>query len=92
MRVLIYVDGIPAEITTRDPELLGRWLAEVFANIEFTPATMVEFRAYPGWTGQYADWIMDSRVITRQTPVRSPQEFVDALQAQIDEAASLGKV
>jgi len=90
MRVEISVDSIPFSITTRDPELMGRWLAEVFTAVDWTPATRVEMHVYPLWaTGQDPDWITDTRVLTRNSPVRSPQEFIDALQAQIDDLEKL---
>ena len=86
MRVEISIDNIAFSITTRDPELMGRWLAELFASVDWTPTTWVQMHVYPVWLpDQDPDWLTDTRVLTRGAPVRTPQEFVDALQAQIDD-------
>lgn len=49
MRVELIVDGQPLTITTSDPELLGRWLAEVFTSTEWQLGTYAEVRVMPVW-------------------------------------------
>src|SRR5579872_5025083 len=89
MRLSINVDAMHHEIDSTDPELLGRWVVEIFARTgPHTPATLVQVQAYPSWLPTEdgrgrADWIVDSRVITNLYRVRTPQELVDALQKQI---------
>lgn len=97
MRVRIEIDGYSLEIATRDPELLARWLGEVFTAIDWSPATLVRAQAWPGFVQggtprqphPGADWIADSRIITRFSEIKSPQEFVDMLQRQINERKKL---
>jgi hypothetical protein len=92
MRLRVHVDGYPLEICSRDPELIARWLLEIFASIEWTPATLVEVQAHPLYhrapgTGQFAaDWLTRSEQITRLFPVKSPREAAEALLAAVDHA------
>jgi hypothetical protein len=90
MRLRLYVDGYPLEICTRDPELLARWLAEIFGAIQWTPATQVEVQAHPlFWPGDdglaYAapDWVARSPIVSQRTPVTSPRETAEALLGQV---------
>ena len=92
MRVTIEIDGYPKMISTRDPELLGRWLGEVFAGIDWNPSTLVRAQVWPesaGPDGRELDWIADSRIITRHEKVMSPLDFVDALHRQLNDLAAL---
>jgi hypothetical protein len=93
MRVHVDIDNYGFDISTRNPELLARWLVEIFAEVEWTPATNIRVWVQPGWVtrdGQpVPDWLADSRVLGRWTPVQTPQEFVNSLQEQIDELAKL---
>lgn len=96
MNVRLTVDAITFTIATHDPDLLARWLVERFAEIEFTPATDCRVMISPGWRRNpepgnpyQPDWVADSRVIGGSVEVRSPAEFVEALQEQLREAEKL---
>ena len=50
MRLSISVDNIRHEIDSIDPELLGRWIVEIFTRTgPWNPATYIQFRAWPSW-------------------------------------------
>jgi hypothetical protein len=90
MRLRIQIDAMNHEIDSTDPELLGKWVVEMFARIEslWSPATLIQVQAQPSWLPTEngrgrTDWIADGRVIGNVYTVRSPQELVDALQQQI---------
>jgi len=87
VRVELRIDNMNHQIVTRDPELLGRWLVEMFGRVNWTPATFCQAMVWPDWVGDQGapDWIGDTRVIGRLTPVSSPQDFVNMLQQQIDD-------
>jgi hypothetical protein len=95
MRLSLFIDGIPHQIDTTDPDLMARWLVEIFGRIqELTPATLIEFRTQPsflyGKDRQPAmDWIADSAIIGQQHRILSPRDFVTALGRQLDEAEAL---
>lgn len=95
MCVQMTVDSIPHEIDTTDPELLAKWLTEIFGRIQqITPATLIQFQAWPsvlyGQDGQPAiDWITDSRILRRRLPILSPRDFVTQLSTQVDEMEAL---
>ena len=97
MRVQLFIDGMSYQIDTRDPDLLGRWLAEIFARMHWIPATQTQVQVYPSYiqaepgSQPQLDLIADSRVITNAVPVKSPQEFVDALQRWINDAKELAR-
>jgi len=95
MRLTIEIDNMRHEIDSTDPELLGKWMVEIFGRATafgITPATMIRVRAYPSWIpdesvqGGRPDWIADSRIIGRIYQVHSPREVVDLLAEQIEEA------
>lgn len=102
MKLRLIIDGMPHEIDSTDPELLARWIVEIFGRIrQITPATLIEFQAspsfvpaddgdmQPGRGGWRPDWTADSRVIGRITPIRSPRELLATLSAQLDELEAL---
>ena len=97
MRVHLNIDSVSHQIDTRDPELLGRWLVEIFARVRWSPATWAQVQVYPSFVQTKdgappeLDWIADSRIITNAVPVMSPQEFVNALQKYLDDAKELAK-
>lgn len=96
MRLTLTVDNLSFQIDSTDPELIGRWVVEIFARTgPFTPATYCTMQAYPSYVRDPAtgrerpDWIADSRVIGRIHLVRTPQEVVDMLQKQVSDLESL---
>lgn len=90
MRLSLFIDGIPHQIDTTDPEMLGKWIIEIFGRItEITPATIIEFRAEPsflyGQNGQpVMDWAADNRIIGQSQRIQSPRDLVAALGKQLD--------
>jgi hypothetical protein len=98
MRLSINIDSFHHEIDTADPELMARWIIEIFGRMrEWTPGTWIAMSAYPsvlpdpdnpdaGWR---TDWIADSRIIGQVHQIRSPRELVAALSRQIDEYEQL---
>lgn len=98
MRLTIITDGIPHEIDSTDPELLGKWITEIFGRAVaagITPATQFEVRVYPSWVpdgspqGWRSDWSADTQIIGRTHQVHSPRELIAILAAQLDEAEKL---
>ena len=89
MQLDIQVDAISHRIDTVDPDLLGKWIVEIFTRTgPWTPATLVRVQAYPSYVPTpdgrgRADWIADTRYL-EVMQVRTPQDIVDRLQAQID--------
>jgi len=89
VKLSLSVDGLPAQIDTRDPELLARWLLEQFALINWTPATLVEAWAYPTWDysrDPRPDWLTDSVQLSERWRVKSPEDVVAALSAALGRA------
>lgn len=91
MRLTITVDGQPHAIDSTDPELLGKWVVEIFARIgEVTPATYLQVQAWPSYIvngrNGAVDWIADSRIISGVFRASSPRELLDGLAAQLDQA------
>lgn len=95
MKLTLSIDGYGHQIDSTDPDLLGRWIVEIFGRIrEITPATWIEFRAAPSWVpgngdDWQPDWVADSRIINQAIQIRSPRELVAALGKQIDELEKL---
>lgn len=97
MRLEISVDNYRHQIDSTNPELLGQWVVEIFDRITkngWHQATYVTVQAYPTFVyDEYGnsvhDWIADSRVIGAINVIHSPQELVDALQAQITEMEAI---
>lgn len=98
MKLRLTIDGVPHEIDSTDPDLLGKWIVEIFGRIrQITPATLIEFEARPSWvpadgsgmTPWRPDWAADSRVICQIVPVRSPRELLEALGRQLDQLEAL---
>ncbi len=92
MRLTISVDGQRHEIDSTDPELLGRWVVEIFERTgPFTPATYCTVQAYPSWVPSpdgrgRSDWIADARYFGDIYPVQTPREMLEALGKQLDKA------
>jgi hypothetical protein len=97
VRLEIRVDGYSFVIDSTDPELLGKWMLEVFARVgPFTPGTYCQVQAFPSFVsdpsspqGLRPDWIADTRIIGGVFQVKSPRELVEALAKQLDEAEGL---
>lgn len=88
MLIRVQVDGITHQIDSRDPETLARWLIEVFADIQWTPATWCQVTVNPSWSGpdgRQPDWIADTRFMQLPVPVKSPEELVAALGERLAE-------
>lgn len=95
MRLTIEVDAMNHQIDSTDPELLGRWVMEIFGRIAafgITPATFIRVQIYPSWvpdesvSGGRSDWVADSRIIGRTWQIHSPRDLVKILGEQLDEA------
>jgi hypothetical protein len=86
---------MPHEIDTIDPELLARWITEIFGRIrEINPGTFIEVQAFPSWAYDQnyklqPDWSADSRIIGQLHRIRSPRELLAALAGQLDKADAL---
>lgn len=98
MRLRLMIDGIAHECDSTDPDLLGKWIMEIFGRIrQITPATLIEFQASPSWVptstemdGRWQpDWLADSRVIGQIRQIRSPRDLVAELGKIIDEYEEL---
>ena len=96
MRLALSVDNMRYEIDSTDPELLGRWVVEIFTRTgPFTPATYCTVQAYPSFTrdpetGQdRPDWVADSRVLGRMDVIRTPRDLLDALARQLADLEAL---
>lgn len=98
MRLTIQIDGINHGIDTADPELMSKWIIEIFGRMrEWNSSTWVTMQAWPsllpvdreGRTDWVADWVADSRIIGRRVEVKSPRDLVAALGRQLDEYDAL---
>jgi hypothetical protein len=99
MKLQLIIDGIPHNIDSTNPELLGKWVVEIFGRVPMVyPSTLIEVQVEPSWVptsrdGQWEpDWVADSRVIGQMRPVRSPRDLLAALAAQLDELDALQEV
>jgi hypothetical protein len=95
MRLEITIDGYYHGIDSTDPELLGKWMVEIFARASvggcINNNTYIQVRAQPSWVpdftvpgGGRADWIVDSRIIGETWQVKSPREVVEKLMEQVE--------
>lgn len=93
VKLILRIDGYHHEIDSTDPEIIGKWLVEIFARIgpTWSPATFIQMQvqpsylpAVPGGEPQF-DWIADTRFTGRLYPVKSPREVVEVLGKMIDE-------
>ncbi len=96
MRLILSIDSIPHQIDSTDPDLLAKWIIEMFGRIrEITPATLIELQTYPSVLPQSADggwrpdWITDSRIIGQVIQIRSPRDLIAALSKQLDDLEAL---
>jgi hypothetical protein len=93
MKLEIIIDGMFHGIDSTDPEILGKWMVEIFGRVRHptpaTPATYFQVRAQPSYIpdadgNPTLDWIADSRFLGTAT-ARTPREMVAALSAWLDE-------
>jgi hypothetical protein len=97
MRLTITIDAISFTIDSINPELLGRWVVEIFERQgPFTPATYCTVQAFPSFSPAAPDtglprfdWIQDSRVLSRTNAISSPQGLLNALADQLLELDAL---
>jgi hypothetical protein len=98
VKLRIIIDGLPHEIDSTDPDLLARWIVEIFGRIpQIYPSTLIEVQARPSWVNDGSierpnwvpDWAADARVIGQVQRIRSPRELLAALAVQLDEAEAL---
>ncbi|HEY4251223.1 MAG TPA: hypothetical protein VGM87_08480 [Roseomonas sp.] len=99
MRLQISVDGMSHQIDSTDPELLGKWMVEIFGRLitgGLNQSSYVQVQAYPSFVpideppGSRPDWIADTRIIGGTFQVRTPRELVAGLAAQLDEMEATG--
>lgn len=93
MKLSIFLDGIPFEIDSTEPDLLARWIIEILGRMtDITAGTLIELRVRPSFLFDAAsnawrpDWTADSRIIGQTTYIRSPRDLLDALAKQLDAA------
>lgn len=94
--MILYIDGIGHQIDSTDPELLGKWIVEMFGRIQqISPATTIELQTRPSFVysereqAWRPDWLADSRILCQMQPVRTPRDFIDALNKQLDQWETL---
>jgi len=85
VRLELRIDATSTQISTRDPDLLARWLLEQFALIRWTPATYVTAQAWPSWSDwdesgkANADWITLGPHLGQAWEIKTPEELLDQL-------------
>ena len=94
MRLALEIDALHYEIDSTDPELLGKWIIEIFGRFTITPATYIRMQASPSWLlNKYGvgepDWTPDRRIVTQSARIGSPRELVEQLGKWLDEAEAL---
>lgn len=83
--------GYMFPIASSSPETLGRWLIETLAIVQPSPQNPARIQAWPGFgLDGKPDWVADSRVLGTIGFAKSPQEVLDYLQQQLDQAKALG--
>lgn len=97
MKLRIYVDNILHEIDSTNPEILGKWVVEIFDRIAlagWTPATYVTVQAFPSFVlvdrdahndaDRYrADWIQATRYLGGERKIESPRDLLHALADEL---------
>jgi len=90
MKLHLLIDGLDHQIDSSDPELLARWIMEIFGRIEqITPATYIQVQAMPSFlpdgNGSWRpDWAADSRVLGITQPAATPRQLLESLANQLD--------
>jgi hypothetical protein len=91
MRIRVNIDGLHHECDSTDPELLGRWLIEVFGRHQWFEATFCQVdvqpsfpsRAPDGKLDDRCDWIADVRYFDVWAP-KSPRELLKMMGQTLD--------
>ena len=90
MRFQVDIDSYTHQCDSTDPELLGRWLIEIFGRHQWSAGTFCRVRAYPscgdlapGGTSEQRDWIADTRYMDTWAPT-SPRELLDKMGKTLD--------
>lgn len=89
-RVNIDIDNMNHQIDSTDPEMIAKWIVEIFGRIHYpSPATWIRVTIYPSFvphvSGQFgADWIADSRFFTSYQP-KTPRELLEQISKHLDE-------
>jgi hypothetical protein len=94
MRLEIRINQYNHMIDSTDPEILGKWMIEIFARTGgLGPADIVQVIAQPSFVadpsasgGYRPDWITDTRIVGGVFQVKTPRELVEALARQLDDA------
>jgi hypothetical protein len=93
MRLEISIDNFSHMIDSTDPDLLGKWVMEIFARAVaggINPSTYIQVRAQSSWlpgpSGGQRDWITDSRITGESFRVTSPRDLLAGLSRQLDQA------
>jgi hypothetical protein len=99
MRLEISIDSLSHQIDSTDPELLGKWIMEIFARAAawgLNDGTLIQGRAQPSWvlssqtpSGVTPDWISDSRITGQVFTVTSPRDLLAVLSRQLEEGGAL---
>ena len=99
MRLQISVDGMSHQIDSTDPELLGKWVIEIFGRMiagGLSQASYVQMQAYPSFVptteppGTKPDWIADTRITGGVYQITSPRDLVARLGKMLDDAEEPG--
>ena len=98
MRLTISIDNMAHQIDSTDPELLGKWVTEIFGRAAawgITQATYIQVQIYPSFVadgskeGSRPDWIADTRIIGQTYQIHSPRDLLAIMAKQLDEAEAL---
>jgi hypothetical protein len=82
--------GMQHSISSRNPETIGRWIIETWAEMAASRWDLAKYRprvmVYPTWDpeSREADWIADTKIIGQGMTPATPEEMLAALQAQIN--------
>lgn len=92
MHMTITVNSYSFTIDSIDPEILGKWMVEIFERVgPLGNADQVYVRAYPSFSGHNidgtprVDWIEDTRFVDTLYNTRTPREIIEALEQAISD-------
>lgn len=82
--------GYRYAITSKNFETIGRWVVETYAEMsqngwdlyKYAPRVMV----YPSWNPETreADWVQDTRILSRGFTASTPEQFLNGMRLQIE--------